>query len=132
MIIGFFLNGLGSAIYAKEKAKLPPGQLPAPEVRLPSMILGGILVPFSLFIFAWTATPKIHWAVPVIFSSFFGAGYVMIFTSILLYLIDSYSLYAASAVAGNSVMRLAFGASFPLFATYMFDALGVQWAVSRE
>ena len=132
MILGFLLNGLGAAIYVKAKAKLPAGQLPPPEVRLPPMMLGGILVPISLFIFAWTATPNVHWAVPVVFSSFFGAGYVMIFTSILLYLIDSYALYSASVVAGNSVMRFGFGATFPLFSTYMFNALGVHWAVSRE
>ena len=130
MVIGFLLNGVGAAIYAKARARLPPGQLPPPEVRLPTMILGGALVPIGLFIFAWTATPDVHWAVPVVFSSFFGMGYLLIFTSILLYLIDSYSLHAASAVAANSVMRCTFGAAFPLFARDMFEGLGVHWAGS--
>ncbi|ORX34296.1 major facilitator superfamily domain-containing protein [Kockovaella imperatae] len=130
MVIGYILNGVGKAIYIKAMAKLPKGQLPPAEIRLPTMILGGLLVPIGLFIFAWTATPNVHWAVPVVFSSFFGMGYLLIFTSILLYLIDSYALHAASAVAANSVMRCLFGAAFPLFATRMFDRLGVHWAGS--
>lgn len=35
---------------------------------------------------------------------------------------------AASAIAANTFLRSLFGAVFPLFATYMFDALGVNWA----
>lgn len=35
---------------------------------------------------------------------------------------------AASAIAANTFLRSLFGAVFPLFATYMFDALRVNWA----
>jgi DHA1 family multidrug resistance protein-like MFS transporter len=35
---------------------------------------------------------------------------------------------AASAIAGNTFLRSLCGAAFPLFATYMFEGLGVQWA----
>ena len=38
------------------------------------------------------------------------------------------SCSAASAIAANTFLRSLFGAVFPLFATYMFDALGVNWA----
>jgi hypothetical protein len=37
---------------------------------------------------------------------------------------------AATALAANTVVRSAFGAGFPLFATQMFEKLGVQWASS--
>lgn len=37
-------------------------------------------------------------------------------------------MFAASAIAGNSFLRSLAGAGFPLFSTYMFDALGVNWA----
>ena len=40
----------------------------------------------------------------------------------------SFFLSAASAIAANTFLRSLFGAVFPLFATYMFDALGVNWA----
>ena len=39
------------------------------------------------------------------------------------------SLYsAASAIAANTFLRSLAGAGFPLFSTYMFKALGVNWA----
>lgn len=37
---------------------------------------------------------------------------------------------AASALAANTFLRSAFGAIFPLFASYMFDDLGIQWAMT--
>ncbi len=40
-------------------------------------------------------------------------------------LTDTYLMYAASAVAANTVARSAAGAAAPLFTNYMFTALGV-------
>lgn len=51
-------------------------------------------------------------------------------SSIMNYLIDSYTIYAASVLAANSVLRSTFGAVFPLFTTYMYDNLGIHWASS--
>jgi hypothetical protein len=45
-----------------------------PEFRLPPAIVGGIIVPFSLFWFGWTTSPSIHWIVPIMASGFFGMG----------------------------------------------------------
>lgn len=45
-----------------------------------------------------------------------------------MYLLDSYSLHAASALAANAVMRSLFGAVFPLFSTYLYGNLGLNWA----
>lgn len=44
------------------------------------------------------------------------------------YLIDAYTIYAASVLAANSVLRSIFGAVFPLFTTYMYDNLGIHGA----
>lgn len=38
----------------------------------------------------------------------------------------SYS--AASAIAGNTFLRSLAGAGFPLFSTYMYEGMGIQWA----
>jgi DHA1 family multidrug resistance protein-like MFS transporter len=35
---------------------------------------------------------------------------------------------AASAIAANTVVRSFVASIFPLFSTYMFDGMGVQWA----
>ena len=37
---------------------------------------------------------------------------------------------AASAIAGNTFLRSLAGAGFPLFATYMFNGLGIEWAMT--
>lgn len=36
--------------------------------------------------------------------------------------------FAASAIAANTFLRSLCGAGFPLFATYMFEGMGVQYA----
>ena len=46
------------------------------------------------------------------------------------YLIDSYTIYAASVLAANSVLRSLFGAIFPLFTNQMYKNLGIHWASS--
>jgi DHA1 family multidrug resistance protein-like MFS transporter len=46
------------------------------------------------------------------------------------YLADAYPNYAASVLAGNDFFRSSFGAGFPLFATAMYENLGVGWASS--
>ena len=67
---------------------------------------------------------------PIIGSSFFSFGTFLLFNSVLNYLPDAYPEYAASVLAGNDFMRSSFGAGFPLFATAMYDNLGVAWASS--
>ncbi|KAL8711764.1 MAG: hypothetical protein Q9220_003935 [cf. Caloplaca sp. 1 TL-2023] len=101
-----------------------------PEARLPPCMIGSICLPIGLFVFAWTNYPQIHWIVSVIFTAPFGFGMVVLFLSVMNYLIDSYTVYAASVLAANSVLRSLFGAVFPLFTTYMYDGLGIHWASS--
>ncbi|KAL5120321.1 hypothetical protein ACEQ8H_001879 [Pleosporales sp. CAS-2024a] len=99
-----------------------------PEARLPMCIVGGIVLPIGLFWFAWTNAPSVPWAVSVVAAMPFGFGMVLIFLSILNYLIDSYTIFAASVLAGNGVIRSVFGAAFPLFTTQMYTRLGIHWA----
>lgn len=55
---------------------------------------------------------------------------VLVFLGIMNYLIDAYTIFAASVLAANSVLRSIFGAVFPLFTTYMYEDLGIHWASS--
>ena len=50
---------------------------------------------------------------------------LLIFVSFLNYLVDVYLLYAASAIAANTIARSACGAAAPLFTNQMFTALGI-------
>lgn len=47
-----------------------------------------------------------------------------------MYLVDSFTIYAASALAANSVMRSIGGALLPLAGIPMYDKLGVGWGNS--
>ncbi|RXK35538.1 multiple drug resistance protein [Tremella mesenterica] len=101
-----------------------------PEDRLPPSIWGGILLVVGLGGFAATDGPNVHWIAPIMFGIPFGCGVVTVFLAVLGYLIDSYTIYAASVLAANSVIRSLFGAAFPLFTTYMYENLGVHWAAA--
>ncbi|KAI0412187.1 major facilitator superfamily domain-containing protein [Xylaria grammica] len=101
-----------------------------PEQRLPTMIIGGLIVPVGLFIFAWTSNPSIPWPGQVIGSIPTGAGMYMIFVQCFNYLVDVYAPIANSALGGNMLIRSSFAAAFPLFGPYLYHNLGVAWATS--
>lgn len=65
---------------------------------------------------------------PILSGLFTGFGIFSIFLSLLNYIVDAYLMFAASAIAANTFMRSLFGGVFPLFATYMFEGMGIQWA----
>ncbi|KAI8936510.1 hypothetical protein NX059_006915 [Plenodomus lindquistii] len=101
-----------------------------PEKRLIPAMVGCFFVPICLFWFGWSARPSIHWIMPIIGSSFFGVASFALFNAVLPYLSDAYPESVASVLAGNDLMRSAFGAGFPLFASAMFKNLGIDWASS--
>ena len=57
-------------------------------------------------------------------------GVAQILQSITTYLMDTYGIFFASAIAATVVLRSTCGAVFPLFAPTIFNALGDQWAMS--
>ncbi|KAL2823232.1 MFS general substrate transporter [Aspergillus cavernicola] len=136
ILIGICLAVLSTfPLYFRYKKKalkalsLGHGRL-APEERLPDSFLGAIALPIGLFWFAWTNSPTIHWLAPIASGIPFGFGMVMVFIPIFNYLIDAYTIFAASVIAANSLLRCLFGAIFPLFTNYMFQDLGIHWASS--
>jgi len=75
-----------------------------------------------------TCTPNIHWIVPILAGIPFGAGNAAVFIYASNYLVNSYSIYAASALAGNAVLRSILGATLPLAGPAMYARLGPNWA----
>ncbi|KAK0634607.1 polyamine transporter 1 [Bombardia bombarda] len=103
--------------------------VPIPEWRLPSVIAGGVSFAAGLFWFGWTGyRSDIHWIVPILSGILSGFGLLSIFLQALNYLVDSYLMFAASALAANTFLRSLAGAGFPLFASAMFEGMGIQWA----
>jgi len=101
-----------------------------PEFRLPLANIGAVLLPCSLFVFAWTIEYKVHWAYSVVAMGFFGFGQVSIFNTSQNYYIDSFSKAAASAIAAGSLFRSVVGGIVPLFVPTLFDKLGYGWGWS--
>jgi MFS family permease len=128
MIFAIILVPLGNRHYVRTAAD--HGGIAPPEARLKSAMAGAVAVPIGLFWFAWTNPPSIHWVSSVIAGAPFGFGMVVIFLGITSYLIDAYTIFAASVLAANSVLRSLFGFAFPLFTQYMYQGLGIHWASS--
>ncbi|KAI9924053.1 hypothetical protein MW887_007292 [Aspergillus wentii] len=101
-----------------------------PEYRLPPMIPGTFFVPLALFMYGWTAEKKDHWIVPIIGTSFLGVGMLISFMTVSTYLVDAYTIYAASAMAANTVFRSLAGALLPLCGQPMYATLGLGWGNS--
>jgi hypothetical protein len=95
--------------YRKRIAKDPSKK--TPEARLEPAMIGGVFLPIGLFIFAFTNGVNIHWIVSIIGSAFFGVGQVLLFISLINYIIDAYLIFAASALAGNAILRALFAAA---------------------
>lgn len=126
MLVAVAYTFIDNIHYAK-LARQTTGRL-APELRLPVGIVGSFALPIGLFWFAWTNSPSIHWMASVAAGGPFGFGMVLVFLGVINYMVDSYTIYAASVLAANSALRSLFGAAFPLFTTYMYHNLGIHWA----
>ncbi|KAI9734875.1 MAG: hypothetical protein M1834_001955 [Cirrosporium novae-zelandiae] len=129
MVAAIFYNVFDNRRYHGLVCKLGGGGLP-PEARLPSAMVGGVVLPIGLFWFAWTNSPSVPWPASVAAGIPFGFGMVLTFVAIKSYLVDAYTIFAASALAATVVLRSFFGAGFPMFTTYMYHNLGVHWASS--
>lgn len=103
---------------------------PVPEARLAPMVIGGVIFAIGLFWFGWTGAPNIPWPAPVVAAAFIGAGFNIIFNQCINFLVDTYGIYAASAVSANTFLRSIFAAGLPLAAKSMFHTLGVGPAMS--
>lgn len=101
-----------------------------PEFRIPLMAVAAFCNPIGLFIYGWTAQTHCHWIAPNIGICIFSIGNIVVFLCIQAYIVDSYTRYAASALAATAFLRSLAGFSFPLFAPYMFEALEYGWGNS--
>ena len=85
-------------------------------------------LPIGLIWLAWTNSPSIHWIIPILATVPFGCGLLILFLTTINYLMDAYTVYAASVMAANTILRSLFGFAFPMFTRQMYGALGLHWA----
>ncbi|TFK42877.1 major facilitator superfamily domain-containing protein [Crucibulum laeve] len=129
IVVGTASQSIQNRLYWRSMDRSENGRAP-PEARLHTAIVGAILAPIGLWWFSWTSTPSIHWSVPVLGGIPFGIGIAQILQSLTTYLMDTYNIYFASAIASTIVLRSCCAAAFPLFSPRMFHALGDEWGMS--
>lgn len=104
--LGAGLNVLLTLKY-RELQVLWKGAVP-PEERLTGAIIAGWLLAIGCFWLGWTGyRADIHWAAPAVALVPIGMSFTLIFISLLSSITDTYLMYSASALAGNTIFRSA-------------------------
>lgn len=85
---------------------------------------------FGLFIFGWASRESVHWIVPIIGITMYGAGVFVIFQCIFVYVPTTYPQYAASLFAGNDFCRSALACGSIMFARPLYMNLGIGRGIS--
>lgn len=87
-------------------------------------MVGAICFPIGMFLLAWGGMyANIHWIMASIGGVFVSIAITLLFIAFLNYLSESYLMYAASAQAGNQIIRSAVAASAPLWSSQMFSKM---------
>lgn len=98
-----------------------------PEDQLPPLIVAGFLLSLGLFWYGWSMEYKVHWIVPIIGTSVCGFSITFFFVAVQTYLVEAYTVYAASALAANTAVRCVFGVTIPLAGPHLYNRLGLGW-----
>lgn len=120
-LIGFGANLYQERLYRKHVARR------GPEARLYASLVGGLVFPAGAFILAFSQG-RGHWMGPVVGVALIFTGVYTIYLAVFSYLADCYTIYASSALSGQSLCRNLMGFSMPLFTTQMYNGMGYQWA----
>ncbi|KAK3395189.1 major facilitator superfamily transporter [Podospora didyma] len=117
---------LTDAIYRRLKKRhgFTEQQPGLPEFRIPLMIPASLVMPFGIFLFAWSAEAKLHPIVPNVGVFLYAASSIICYQCIAAYIADTYTLYSASASAACSFLRSFAAFIFPLFVPYLFGSMG--------
>lgn len=101
-----------------------------PEHRLYTMCVGGFALPIGLFWYGWSVQLRVHWIVPNLGTGLVGVGLNMILMPATTYLVDVFTVHAASAMAASTVLRSLSAALLPLSSSKMYKAMGYGWGNS--
>ncbi|KAH7083995.1 major facilitator superfamily domain-containing protein [Paraphoma chrysanthemicola] len=131
--IGSIVGIIGCGIASKKiSAHLTQknGGDPKPEYHLPPMVAGAVFLPAGLFWYGWSADAQTHWIVPILGTAFIGVGMILTYMPSTMYLVDAFTVHAASVTAASTILRCLLGALLPLAGPSMYDALGLGWGNS--
>lgn len=115
---------VGNLIYKRLTSRAPDNKA-LPEFRLPLLLPASVLTVVGLVWYGWSAQYRLHVVMPNVGAVLLTAGTNMQFFCINQYLIDTYTLHAASALGAATILRGVFGFVVPLIAPEMFAALSI-------
>ena len=98
-----------------------------PEDQLPPLIVAGCLMSIGMFWYGWSVQYRTHWIVPIAGTSVCGVSISFFFLAVQTYLVEAYPIYAASALAANTVVRCIFGLTIPIAGPSLYNKLGFGW-----
>jgi DHA1 family multidrug resistance protein-like MFS transporter len=127
VILGIVANVAYSLLFYKKQIEKDDEKEIAPEQRLPPMIFAAPILPAGLFWFAFTSPVSTTWAAQIVSGVPIGIAIFVILTQGLKYIVDVYLICANSAISLNTFSRSSVAAAFPLFASAMYQKLGVRW-----
>ncbi|KAL7948549.1 major facilitator superfamily domain-containing protein [Trichoderma barbatum] len=125
-------------LYRKAKQKLAKLQAekPGENARIPPefflwyALIGAPAIPISFFWMGWTAYPHVSIWSPIMASVLFGFGIFCVFVSTYMYLIDTYEVYAASALTMITLVRYVGSGGMIEISIPMYENLGIHWALA--
>lgn len=112
------------------KIKEQGGTRLPPEFRLWFAMFGAPAIPISMLWMGWTAYPSISYWSSLGASVLFGYGILCVFISSYQYIIDSYEIYAASALASVTLIRYVAAGGMVEVAIPFYSNLGVHWTLT--
>ncbi|OKL55930.1 hypothetical protein UA08_08914 [Talaromyces atroroseus] len=129
--ICFFINLYAAFVYAIIYLTIPVFPIEFQEVRGWNAVVGSLpFLALLVGVFFGAAILIWGWIAFCIGSACIGIGFFTIFQSSISYLVDTYLMQAASALAANMLLRSVLAGAFPLFADTMLTNLGIGWACS--
>ncbi|KAF2091218.1 MFS general substrate transporter [Saccharata proteae CBS 121410] len=113
------------------KIKEQGGDRLPPEFRLWFSMLGGsFAIPVSLFWMGWTSDSDISIWSPLAASVLFGYGILTVFISSYQYIIDSYEIFSASALASVTLIRYVAAGGMVVVGIPFYQNMGVHYTLT--
>lgn len=111
-------------------ANIPGTDLPAPEYRFWMALLAGPALPISLFWLGWTNYSFISPWSSMCALCLLGFSWAGIYVTVYQYILDTYGIYAGSALAIITCWRYLFSGASNLYSDPMYEGIGVQWSAT--
>lgn len=130
LALGFTLGGqicgrYNDYLYKRLRAR--NGGIGKPEFKLPVMMATAWMPAAGLLIYGWTAEYRVHWIAPNIGAVILAFGMISTFQAVQTYTVDTYTLFAASALSANTFLRSLAGFALPLASGSLYANLGYGW-----